>query len=314
MIILLIRFGYVGNPITFLDTYSKTMTLNKYLKSKEKAYLNIDKIINHNLDMLFKVLKYNVENGIKFYRISSNIIPLATIIEKDFDYITPYINKWRKIGNYIKKHNLRVDMHPNQFCVLNSTKEDIVNNSIKELNYHLKMIKAMDIDSCLILHIGGGILDKEQALIRFKNVFKQLPLDIRDLIVLENDDKIFTLSDTIILCEELHIPFVFDYLHYLCNNKKEKLEIYFNRIINTWKEKKLRPKIHFSTSKSIKEKRSHSAYIDYKQFIKFLEKIKLIDCDIDIMLECKCKDEALFRLVRQLKLNGFKINKTDLIL
>ena len=35
------------------------------------------------------------------------------------------------IGNKIKKHNIRIDTHPDQFCVLNSTKKEIVENSIE---------------------------------------------------------------------------------------------------------------------------------------------------------------------------------------
>lgn len=50
-----------------------------------------------------------------------------------------------------------------------------------------------------------------------------------------------------------------------------------------------------------KEYRSHSDYIDYNEFIKFLEQVKKYNKNIDIMLEAKAKDEAVFRLIRQLK-------------
>lgn len=61
--------------------------------------------------------------------------------------------------------------------------------------------------------------------------------------------------------------------------------------------------MHFSSPKSKlkKEYRSHNDYIDVKEFIKFINILKKENKDIDIMLEAKKKDEALFRLVRELK-------------
>ena len=54
-------------------------------------------------------------------------------------------------------------------------------------------------------------------------------------------------------------------------------------------------------SKLKKELRSHNDYIDSNIFIDFIEKIKHLDYDIDIMIEAKKKDEAMFRLIRELK-------------
>ena len=58
-------------------------------------------------------------------------------------------------------------------------------------------------------------------------------------------------------------------------------------------------------NKTKKEFRAHNDYIDIDDFIIFLEKIKHLNIDIDIMLECKQKDEALFKLVRQLKYHNY---------
>ena len=76
--------------------------------------------------------------------------------------------------------------------------------------------------------------------------------------------------------------------------------------------------IHFSSPKSQKEKRTHHFYIDYSSFIKFINLLIPIQKDIDIMLESKGKDEALFRLLRQLhhykpfKMQGNSIIISDL--
>jgi len=94
----------------------------------------------------------------------------------------------------------------------------------------------------------------------------------------------------------LKVPICLDYHHFKCNESA----LDYNMVINSWKGI---PKMHFSSpkNKTKKEIRSHHDYIDSDDFITFLEKIKILDCDIDIMLEAKKKDEALFRLVRELK-------------
>lgn len=61
------------------------------------------------------------------------------------------------------------------------------------------------------------------------------------------------------------------------------------------------PKIHFSSPKNKRESRSHNDYIDTNSFIQFLNILKQKNQDVDIMLESKAKDDALFRLVRELK-------------
>jgi UV DNA damage endonuclease len=119
------------------------------------------------------------------------------------------------------------------------------------------------------------------------------------MIVLENDDKIFNIIDTLKICENLHIPFVLDYHHHICNNTHQKIEHYIKRITNTWGN--ATPKMHFSSPRSKKEKRAHNDYVDADTFITFLNKIKFIDIDIDIMIEAKMKDVALFKLVSDLQ-------------
>ena len=97
---------------------------------------------------------------------------------------------------------------------------------------------------------------------------------------------------------------ILDYHHHICNNNNINIDNYLEEIFNTWNST---PKIHFSSPKNNtkKEFRSHHDYINIDDFILFLEKIKLLNKNIDIMLECKAKDEALFRLVAQLKYHNY---------
>ena len=312
-----INLGYVGNPVTLLDIYSHTLTFKEY--SKYKDSLGRELLISRiklNFDNFLKVLKYNNDNKIKFYRMTHTMFPLVTHPLVDIDYKNVFKDEFNKLKETINKYNIRIDTHPDEFCLLSSEKNDVTNNSIKILKFHLEIFKLLGINGKCVLHIGSAKPTKEEALNRFKDNFNKLPIELKRLIILENDDKTYTVTDTLILCEELNIPMVLDYHHYICNHEKtERIEKLLPRIIKTWINTNIRPKMHFSNSLNSKQKRNHSTYINYNSFIKFLKLLKPLNTDIDIMLEAKGKDEALFRLVRQLKFyKDFKVKGTTIIL
>ena len=302
---MMIHLGYVSISQTLNITSSKTITYTEF--NKYNDYDKLNKIIIDNLTNLDKIIDYNIKNKIHFYRLTSKLIPLATHSEIKFDYIDKYKDLYKKIGNKINKYNLRIDSHPDQFCVLNSTKKEIVENSINILKYHYNILKALNIkNKIIILHIGSSVLGKQNSIKRFINNFNKLPKNIQKCIAIENDDKIYNIKDCLELCETLNIPMVLDYHHHICNNDNLNIDNYLERIFNTWTN--LPPKIHFSSpkNKTKKEFRSHHDYIDINDFLNFLEKIKHYNTNLDIMLECKKKDEALFKLVRQLKYHNYK--------
>ncbi len=310
-----IRLGYACISLTLDITSSKTINYTNYQKLSEKSKISkLDTLINQNFENLKKILSYNFKNEIHFYRLSPNIIPLVTHPNVTIDYITPYREKWENIGYLIKLYNIRVDTHPDHFCVLNSPRKQIVKQSIDTLNYHNNIFKAMKINGKAILHIGGVYNDKEKSIKRFIKTFKTLDKELQKMIILENDDKTYNIKDTLTICETLNIPMVLDYHHYKCNNEGERIEDYLPRILNTWKNENLNPKMHFSSPKSKREYKAHNDYINSDDFIKFLKLLKPYKKDIDIMLECKKKDEALFRLIREIKTktNYTFINQTTI--
>lgn len=297
-----IRLGYVSISLSLNITASRTITYTNFEKlNEEKQDEKLDQIINQNFESLKEILKYNHKNNIHFYRLSHNLIPLATHPKVNFDYIIPYKEKWKEISNLIKKYNMRVDVHPDQFCVLNSTSKKVLENTFTILDYVYNIYRAMNLKEKIILHVGGAYNNKEDAIKRFKRNFNKLKPEIKNMIILENDDKIYNVKDVLEICEELKIPMCLDYHHYICNNEGEDIKDYLPKILKTWDNEKHPPKMHFSSSKNKHEKRSHSDYINFVDFIKFINILKIYNIDTDIMLECKAKDDALFRLVRLLK-------------
>ena len=269
-----------------------TITYTNYLKDNTL----LEGIIKKNFEVLKEILIYNNKNNIHFYRLSSNFIPCATIIE--YDYPNIFKNEFKETSKLIKG---RFDMHLSEYCILNSTNKEVVKRSIDEIKYHYKLLKAFKVKPNLVIHIGSKSFGKGNSIKRFINNFSKLPKYLKESLIIENDDKVFNVEDTLNLCKQISRPMVLDVHHHNCNKTKNDLSFYLEDIFNTWNET---PKIHFSSPKNKKDFRAHNDYINSDDFISF---IKSINRDIDIMLEAKAKDDALFRLVRELK---YKTNYT----
>ena len=297
-----VRLGYacLSKAMNNITT-SSTITYTNYINKNYTVNKLLD-VTKSNLDALKELLIYNVKNNIHFYRLTSKLVPLATHNKVSFDYIKPLADKYKEIGNIINENDMRVDTHPDQYAVLNSMDKKIIKNTFKILEYHYKVLKALKINNpIIILHVGSSACGKKASITRFINNFNKLPEHIQKCITVENDDKIYNIKDVLNLCTKLNIPMVLDYHHYICNNDEEKIEDYIKEIMNTWKN--INPKFHFSSPKSNlkKELRSHHDYINSDDFIKFINILKPYNKDVDIMLEAKAKDDAISRLVRELK-------------
>lgn len=289
-----VRLGYACICNGIEGTSSSSYTYTDYLKNKDINKLN--RVIISNLEGLEKIIIYNIKNQIHFYRMSSKLIPLATMDDVRFDYINKYKDIYQRIGKLVYENDMRVDFHPDQFCVLNSTKKEVIDNSINILDYHFKLLEALGIkEKVLVIHVGSGVFGKENSIKRFINNYNKLPKYLKNCIAIENDDKIFNIEDVIKISSYIDIPIVLDCHHYRCN----KSAIDMNKIFDSWKGKT--PKIHFSSSRNSRNYRSHSEYINSDDFMVFINEIKKYNRDIDVMIEAKGKDDALFRLVRELK-------------
>ena len=289
-----VRLGYACITNCINDSSSSPYTYSEYLKDGDIDKL--DRVIISNLKSLNNIIDYNIKNNIHFYRISSKIIPLATKDDVKFDYTNKYKSYYDTIGKKISDSKMRVDFHPDQFCVLNSVKSDVVSNSVKILEYHYNLLNMLNVnDKILILHVGSSTFGKENSISRFINNFNKLPIYLRKCIAIENDDKVFNVNDVLKISKVTSIPVVLDYHHHLCN----KSDFSFADIFNSWGNSRV--KMHFSSPKNKRDYRSHNEYINGDDFINFIEILKKYDRDIDIMLEAKGKDDSLFRLVRYIK-------------
>jgi len=250
--------------------------------------------IAHNINETERTIQHCILEGIKLFRISSDLVPFATHeIMKDINYMSWMQSDLKRIGDIAKNNNMILSMHPSQMCCINSPKQDVVSNSINDLMYHYGILNAMGIDDFnIIIHVGGVYGNKSEAMKRFVSVFSGLSKDLRNHILLENDDKSYTISDIMKIHKETGVRVVFDCHHHVCNN--DGIELDLEAIFATCDAGNV-PKIHLSSPKSIKEFRSHSDMIDYEYCRDFFEKYKGLE--FDVMLECKDKDLAVEKFV-----------------
>lgn len=306
-----IRLGYVAISKTLGKkvTSSSTVTFANYKKivSEEKRVEKLKTVALSNLVALEDILKFNIENNIHFYRITSALIPLVThpevgywghreILKKDFEYI----------GKLIKESNMRVDTHPDEFNVINSNNPKVVENTLINLSRQAEWFEDMNYKyGKMVIHVGGASGGKEEALNRFIINFNNFPKNIKEKLIIENDDKTYTAKETLELCKKINVPMVLDIHHHNCNNKGENIRGLLEEILSTWDNESLPPKMHFSSPKDTtlidKIDKKHSDYINPIDFINFIEILKDFNRDIDIMLECKEKDIALFKLHEDIK-------------
>jgi len=303
----IVRLGYVAMSLELKNASpSKTMTYTQFQKidDREAAIRKLERIALQNLENTFRMLKHNAGSNIHFYRLSSRLIPLATHEElEDWNYIEPLKGMLREIGDFAKENQIRIDFHPDHFVLINSTKKQILMNAIKTLRMHYLLLKSMKIDPMhrCVMHVGGNYKETENSLERFIENWMYVPHAIQKMIMLENDDTSFSLVDTLYLCEKLNIPLVFDYHHHLAHHQDPNWEVHWDRIVQTWEHSALPIKMHISSPKSEKLFRHHSDYVDVDMFFEFLQVIKNSVPQIDCMIEAKRKDQALFRLMEEIK-------------
>ncbi|WP_273129579.1 UV DNA damage repair endonuclease UvsE [Bacillus weihaiensis] len=309
---MIIRFGYVSHALSLWDcSPAKTLTFTRWQKlDKEERKAQLLHVTRQNLEHTLRMIHYNIAHEIYLYRFSSSIVPLATHPEVMWDYRTPFKELFTEIGELVKKHNLRTSFHPNQFTLFTSDKQHITENAVGDMNYHFDMLDAMGLsdEGIINIHVGGAYGNKQKATERFHENIKKLPSRIKKRMTLENDDKTYTTTETLAVCEKENITLLFDYHHYMANHEEdEKIEELLPKVFKTWDWVNLRPKIHVSSPKSEKEFRSHADYVDVQFLMPLLTYLKELNMDVDFMIEAKQKDRAALKLCEDIaKIRGVK--------
>lgn len=281
--------------------------------SVERGQKYVEAIGLANARDLIKMLRWNDKYGIKFMRLSSEMFPFAS--HEEYGYkLTPFAAETlAEVGKVVAELGHRVTTHPGQFTQLGSPRKSVIDNALRDLEFHdemlslLKLPEQMNRDAVMILHLGGVFGDRAATLDRFRENYKTLPQGVKNRLVLENDDVSWSVHELLPICEELNIPMVLDYHHHNIIFDKEQIREgtkdicdLYPRIKATWDRKNIKQKMHYSepTPAAITgtQRRKHNPRV-----------ATLPPCadDMDLMIEAKDKEQAVFELMRTFKLPGY---------
>lgn len=269
--------------------------------------------VSANLACLRRMLEWNVAQGLLFFRMGSGIVPFGSHEINTFPWQTHFADDFRAIGDYIKANNLRVSFHPDQFVVLNSPSPDIVQRSIQELVYQGSMLDLMELDGTakLQIHVGGLYGDRELAISRFAQVYATLPAAVQARLVVENDDRLFSLRDCLHLNGLTGVPILFDNFHHECLNHGEPMAEALRLAAGTWHPVADGvPMMDYSSQALGERKGKHTDDLVDNLFAGFLD--QLHGLDFDIMLEIKNKEASALRAVELLRARGLSPAAPDM--
>jgi UV DNA damage endonuclease len=274
---------------------NSTFRLASY--SKERL---VEKVEN-NLNCLFKILQYNVSKGFYFFRISSDLVPFGSHPVCTYDWAGHFRGQLRKVGEFIEEHNIRISMHPDQFVIINALKDDVVERSVTELEYHCIVLDKMGLDSTakIQIHLGGVYGDKGSAFDRFVERYNSLSKSLKSRLVIENDDRSYSLEDCMLVHEKIGIPIIFDAFHHQCLNNGETLRQGLELSTRTWKESDGIPMVDYSSQQRGQRPGSHAKTLNTASFKKFLHETRGLD--FDLMLEIKDKETSALKALKILK-------------
>ena len=293
------KIGYACLTVGIPDTKMRSVTQKNATDDK------LREIIAHNLKSLKNMLLFNAQNSIKLFRISSDIIPFGSSPVNSLDWETEFKKEFCELAKIISENGIRVSMHPGQYTVLNSPRLDVVSRAIDDLAYHTKMLGALECSTeCkIILHVGGVYGEREAAIARFKRVYRTLDDKIKQRLVIENDDKSYSIGDVLQIGLECGIPVVYDNLHSEIKPSGNYPHLYWiDKCAATWQEKDGTQKTHYSQQAADKLPGAHTQTIAINEFLRYVN--SLSGADIDIMLEVKDKNISAVKCINTLAGDG----------
>ena len=269
---------------------------------QQKGIIYASELILQNVRDLFKIVQWNQRQGIKLFRMSSDMFPWASEYRladlPDFKAITANL---KATGDYAKKHGIRLTFHPGPFNVLCSPNPDVVRRTIQDLEIHGEIMDLMGLDrtpyNCINIHCNSTAGGKEIAMERFCKNFQLLSDSVKTRLTIENDDKasMYSVKDLVYIHQRIGIPIVFDYHHHqFCTGD---ISEYNALSIAAWTwPKGIVPIVHYSESKALHENDSKIKAQAHSDYINQLP--NTYGFDVDIEVEAKAKDLAILPYIK----------------
>ena len=279
------RIGYVGSNLT-LGTKTATFRLAGFTPERARE------VAEANLAAAMLCLEWNAARGIGFFRLSSQIVPFASHPDAEWAWREELAPSLRAIGAFANSQGMRLGTHPGQYTLPNSPRPEVVEASILELAYHSDMLDLMELpaDARVQIHVGGVYGDREASLQRWVEAYRALPEPVVRRMAVENDERLFGLSDCLRLHGETGVPVIFDVFHHALLNTGEALPEAYERVRPTWNG--LPMQLDYSSQNADRRFGAHTETLDEADFAAFL--VDVPD-SADVMLEIKDKETSAMK-------------------
>jgi UV DNA damage endonuclease len=313
-----IRLGYAcintnlrKGPAATSVFCSRTVVMDtlKKVGPDEGAKLCKEKALQNIADLL-TILKWNEQHGIRLFRITSCIFPHQGnhLLPEEFSrkrYFQGDIEFARRaleaVGAYAREMGHRLTAHSQPYLQLGTTNRGVLARTLFDLEVHEKIFTIMKVPDPVIIMHGGGFYQtpehkdraeaKRESMTRWVAQWKKLPLNLRRWVTLENDEKIYAISDLLPICERYGIQFCCDVFHNAISaDRVEITPALLRRICTTWKG---RPKFHLSEQDKALQFGAHA------EMVKVIPDYLLRLRGIDIMVEAKWKEQAVLELYKK---------------
>jgi UV DNA damage endonuclease len=293
--------GYAGMNHTLRDR-EQPLRCNRDMhkqtwESSGIAYAG--ELTEQNFTDLKKILQWNLDHDIRFYRCSSKLIPWNSQFDIDdlpnFDAVCRLA---RECGALVEANDMRLSFHPSHWCKLASESEDTVARSVESVSHHGRWLDLMDLPRspryAINVHIGAHYGDKSATADRFSRVVDGLPARARERLTVENDDKasLWSVKELVTdVASRVDIPVTFDYHHHSFTDRGLTYREGFDLAAETWDD--IHPISHYSEPARLNgdpeaRPQDHSEYVARPPV--WLRR------NSDVMIESHGKEESVRRL------------------
>jgi UV DNA damage endonuclease len=249
------------------------------------------KSARQTMERLAEVAEHVHRLGIDFYRIPANISPRESLesIEEARDLVAG-------LGRLFRKLDIRTCFHVTYYCILNSPRPEVIENSRKELECMRLYDEYAGGGNHIELHAGGVYGDRERSMGRLIHNLLDLDEPVFKMLRLENEEhagKLGTVDELFHIHRETGIPLLFDEAHYRVNPLEKHLPVrgIVSSFLDTWKGASTFPVLHYST---IAGHRGTHLPVNAREFWEYIDILKGLR--FDIMLETKEKERDVLKV------------------
>ena len=150
---------------------------------------------------------------------------------------------------------------------------------------------GLDSSAKVQVHVGGIYGDKQAAIERFAREYDRLDTAIQDRLVIENDERLYSLGDCLAVHERTGVPVIADAFHHSILNNGERFASLLSPVRKTWKTRDGIPMVDYSSQEPGRRVGAHAMHIIAEDFREFLT--ETLPADFDLMLEIKDKEKSV---------------------